>query len=764
MTTVLSPARASAATPRCGNCGGELVDGRCPRCSPPGGVAPAGIDGEYWSAPPARFQHYEIEREEDGRLRELGRGGMGVTYLARDLNLGRQVVLKFIRPELFSNPSVERRFLHEARLAARLHHQNIATVLYLGQEGRRWFYAMEWVPGDTLDQLVKCSGRLSDADTLEIVRQVAHALAEAERMQLVHRDIKPSNVMVQRAADGRLHAKVIDFGLAKLLEPGEGADATMHTQDGMLGTPHYASPEQLREEKVDIRSDFYSLGATAWFALTGRTLYEGSRAAVVAQHLQPPKGAPLSHFHSVAMSRHWIELLSALLALRADDRPTNSAALIALIEGGSTQGLSRWRNAVRYARPNTKRLAAAAILLALGGVAWHFWPRSPSPAEASLGNPASVTVAAPLQNGDMALTSAAELVTRGDSFRRRLTTADNEYAIALYLRAIHLDRTFAPAHAMLASSYSQRYLRFGFGREWLVAAAAEAQRAHDLDPASATGLRALGGVRYAEGRLAEAAEYYGRALALNPDDANLLQNFAGISRDRGELEKAHQLIERAVALRPKESSIWSFRGNIEKLRENDALALSYYEEASRLAPATAEPRLGVAHVFYLNRRFEEAAKTVDEAEDLSGDIADVLCLRAQVLLHTGALREAEANLRRALTIKRTGNPYYYGQVRFLGLLGWLRCKLGAGEEGRQLLEESLQLDKDELQAGTESGDIRYSMAATLFALNRDELGFQAIEDAINHGWRSVRSATLDRRLDGVRERVNEIFRRAAIAR
>jgi len=162
-----------------------------------------------------RFEHYELVRGADGRPVELGRGGMGVTYQAFDVDLRYPVALKVISQRYLSNETARRRFLGEARAAASVRHPNVASVFHLGETGGNYFYAMEFVEGETLEKLIKRSGRLEVRLALEIATQVAAGLAAVHEQHLVHRDIKPTNIMVRLKEEGGVTAKIIDLGLGE---------------------------------------------------------------------------------------------------------------------------------------------------------------------------------------------------------------------------------------------------------------------------------------------------------------------------------------------------------------------------------------------------------------------------------------------------------------------------------------------------------------------------------------------------------------------
>src|SRR6478609_9335218 len=217
----------------CPSCGNELSGAMefCPICLLRQGLAGGVESGESFAPEDTlkptpeqalqRFEHYELVTGEDAKPVELGRGAMGVTYKAFDVDLHCPVTLKVISERYLGDESARLRFLREARAAARLRHSNVASVLHLGRTGSSYFYAMEFVEGETLDKLIKRSGRLEVKMTLEIATQVAAGLGAVHKQNLVHRDIKPSNIMVSMEDAGAVVAKIIDLGLAKAVnDPG----------------------------------------------------------------------------------------------------------------------------------------------------------------------------------------------------------------------------------------------------------------------------------------------------------------------------------------------------------------------------------------------------------------------------------------------------------------------------------------------------------------------------------------------------------------
>src|SRR6516225_8615881 len=241
-----------------------------------------------------RYHQYQLLKREDGSLWELGRGAMGITYKAFDTNLRFPVALKVINSAYLENDTARQRFLREARAAAALRHPNVASVFNLGTEQDEYYYVMEFIDGETVEARVKRLGPLEPVAALNIGLQVARALAVAAKQQLVHRDLKPTNLMLVDQ-EGEQIVKVIDFGLAKVPKD-SGEDSGALTVAGFVGTPHFASPEQIEEGDVDIRSDIYSLGVTLYFGLTGQSPFSGSIGQVMSQQLYKPLPlGPLAH-------------------------------------------------------------------------------------------------------------------------------------------------------------------------------------------------------------------------------------------------------------------------------------------------------------------------------------------------------------------------------------------------------------------------------------------------------------------------------------
>ncbi len=326
--------------------------------------------GEPLTNPGTRFyQHYEILTHEDGSLWELGHGAMGVTYKAVDVNLNVPVALKVINARFSEQDSARRRFLREARAAARLRHPNVASVFHFGTLAREsdqvsgdCFYAMEFIEGETLEARVQRTGPLPPSLCLELALQVTRALVAAEKRGMIHRDLKPSNIMLvaEEEAGSGAWVKVIDFGLAKAVELDAAEFEDSLTQGAFVGTPQFASPEQLQGAEVDARSDIYSLGTTLWYALTGQLPF-ATRNANEIRDWQANRPLPVMQLTEVATPPPLIDLIRSMLAVDPAHRPPSAAVL--------EESLQRYLDEVEKKRPawkGTKVLAVGtAILIAL---------------------------------------------------------------------------------------------------------------------------------------------------------------------------------------------------------------------------------------------------------------------------------------------------------------------------------------------------------------------------------------------------------------
>ena len=304
-------------------------------------------DGLFLSFQSALAGRYSIDRE-------LGRGGMGVVYLAREVHLDRLVAIKLLPPELAARPALRERFLREAQLAAKLSHPNIIAIHAVEQAGGFVYYVMAYVDGETLAQRVNTRGPLSATDGIRLLREVAWALGHAHGQGLVHRDVKPDNILIE-SATGR--ALVADFGIA--------AAAGETLGDGTSGTPEFMSPEQILGGDVDARSDLYSLGATAFYALSGRLPFEGRTATEVLAR-QVTAVAPSLTAMETSVPRKLAGLVDRCLAKDPAVRPESATALAEQL-GVAIEQRRELPAALRAFVKRNGRMDGGGTLLALNG-------------------------------------------------------------------------------------------------------------------------------------------------------------------------------------------------------------------------------------------------------------------------------------------------------------------------------------------------------------------------------------------------------------
>jgi serine/threonine protein kinase len=344
----------------CSVCGEPLnAKGDCVACLLRTGLDKSVVEDE----PPASliFGDFEIVRREDGALWELGRGAFGVTYLAVDNVLRRKVALKVIEVPAAARGSqtVRERFLREARAAAALRHPNVATVFQFGTspDGSRCCCAMELIEGETLETCVRRDGPLKAKSVLEIATQITRALMAAAAHGLIHRDLKPANIMLSGTAE--LEVKVIDFGLAKAIADAGGEMDQTH--EGFIGTPNFASPEQFRSGSVDVRSDIYSLGATLWFALTGKTPFAGRNVEEI-HRAQQSKALPVGQLKAAYVPSRLRSLLKSMLAIEPAARP-DVKDLAARLRSAQVSPEKIWATRVAFASAVVLILAVSAFFV-----------------------------------------------------------------------------------------------------------------------------------------------------------------------------------------------------------------------------------------------------------------------------------------------------------------------------------------------------------------------------------------------------------------
>lgn len=458
----------------------------------------------------ARFGHYEILKRPDGTLHELGHGAMGITFKAIDVNLRVPVTLKLLNLRFLKEPSARHRFFREARSAASVRHPNVATVYHLGSRGREIYYAMEFVEGETLENLIKRFGRLDVKLALDVVKRVAEGLTAVHKQKLVHRDIKPSNIMVSAEGDAIASVKIIDLGLAKMVD--ELNPETESSIPGtFVGTPEFASPEQIAGVGVDIRSDLYSLGVTLWRMLGCSGPFKGNPAAVMHQQ----QHAPLPTEELKGVPQPAIAFLEVLLEkdpARRFQSPADLLKVVPMITAAIEERRDIDRESLRCLRDDRP-----------------------------------VVDRKPPKN-----LAAYELYQRGIALIDLLNRDANQKGIQFLRKAIKMDQNFALAHAGLARAYIEQQ---GLGGEKsLLDTAVELCRvAIALDPKEVRGYQQLARAYFMKGWYPQCDEALQKALQLGPDDDRTNALAAHRALAAHQFGESYKFFRKACTLNPNQT-------------------------------------------------------------------------------------------------------------------------------------------------------------------------------------------------------------------
>jgi eukaryotic-like serine/threonine-protein kinase len=365
-------------------------------------------DTEFCAKDGTRLEELQDETEDSliGRVLEgrwviqerIGEGGMGSVYLASQRSVDRQVAIKTLKPELCNSREFVDRFFREARVASNIAHPHCVTILDFGQtDDGILFLAMEFLDGLPLSDRLRHPD-LGVREIIKICIQISSALAAAHQQNIIHRDLKPDNVFLLSISDGSTFTKVLDFGIAKVLD----SEEKMTKTGQVFGTPEYMSPEQCRGDQLDGRSDLYSLGCILYRMLSGRTPFESDTPmAVLVSHVseQPPHISEVMDRDDIPEAL--IDLCMRLLAKSPDDRPADGQAVRAELEqmlGDTSSGVSA---VAAPAEPTSDTMAATA---ADGG----------APASGSQSAPVSGSQSAPNQATDPAASQRTN-VTDGNT-------------------------------------------------------------------------------------------------------------------------------------------------------------------------------------------------------------------------------------------------------------------------------------------------------------------------------------------------------------
>jgi Tfp pilus assembly protein PilF len=562
--------------------------------------------------------------------RELGRGGMASVWLARDLRHDRPVAIKVLHPALAGAIGVDR-FLREIRLTARLQHPHIVPVLdsgvLEGADGTALpWYAMAYVPGESLRARLEREPHLPVEEALRITEGAAAALEFAHGQGIVHRDIKPENLLLA----GR-QVYVADFGIAKaLMETG----SERLTSTGLaLGTPVYMSPEQASAAAVDARTDQYSLASVLYEMLAGEPPFTGPTAqAIVARRLAEPV-RPLRPVRPTVPPEVESALLQALERVPADRFPDVAASTAALRHPATTGCAPRPRPA-----PRALRVLGGALLLAvLAAAAWAIGHRRGT--EPAARDPEAVA-----------------LYRRGLRGYDQRTPAGVSDAIHSLTAAVRRDSTYGAAWAALARTYVRAYgRRFvvpGLARDSILRlAVAAADRALASDPSSADVwvTRAVVSRIIDPTDLAPSIRALHQALAIDSNNAAARQFLALGLAESGDMDGAMREWRRSVAADPSYTEALAFLALGHYWLGQYDSAANWADSAVALDPSYLLGRTAAGHIAVERGDFARARAAFDAARRLSSDVELVNALAGNsfVEARAGAAREARELLQQA---------------------------------------------------------------------------------------------------------------------
>ena len=678
--------------------------------------------------PGQQFSHYRL-------VEKIGEGGMGIVWRAEDTVLQRQVAIKFLRGDVSRDELLRERFLREARLASSLSHAHIAQVHDFGRDQDLDFLVMEYIEGEPLSRTLR--GRSMPVHRIaDIGCQVAQALARAHRNHLLHRDLKPANILINSDGD----VKVVDFGLARLFRREDsmiGADSTTQSlrpdevpgtsQTGIAGTLPYMSPEQVRGDKLDARSDIFSLGTILYEMTTGREPFIGSSNLEIAREIEACQPPPVHDF----MPRVPLDLdrtiQKAMARQRADryqtmeDMAVDLKRLCRELRSGSAPSYDDL-----HPEPEAKSLItnngllAALLIVALGVAGWYLWPI----VTGVDANGFSEQEGLPGQPGEPA-TEFEVFFNRGMHYllREEETARSIDDAIHMFHRAVDLDPENATAWAVLGEAYWRRYARWGGGSASGDEAGKAVSRALMLDPELAEAHHAKGYGFIVVGDYPAAAEELKLAVAgdnsldrswailglayrklgdyqsglaalkksveLKP--GNFLHRIRlGKFYDRfSEHEAALVEFEQALILKPDSAMAWNNKGGtLLKLGRNGEAETAFHRAFAIEETASARSNLGTKYYFMGN--YEKAVENYRRAGELDpessvhwANLGDALKMLQRQAESVGAYRRAVEFARQEVSQKPGDAAAHADLGLYCARVGDTACAL---EEGRQAAE------------------------------------------------------------------------------